>query len=120
MCVFAGRVKNVASALKAVKAGPHGETQACCSSSGTLVLAAVQLTMFVLCRQGRHVCYQLPRVDACLASMQPEHPLLWYEFTFSLKIFVHAYPADVERSTTCQTFLTVSNGTDSSNMQRVH
>ena len=25
MCVLAGRVKNVASALKAVKAGPHGE-----------------------------------------------------------------------------------------------
>ncbi len=108
MCVFAGRVKNVASALKAVKAGPHGEdSQACCSSSSTLFLAAVQLTMLVLCRQDWHVCYQLPRVDACLASMQPEHPLLWYgNFTSSLKTSVHANPADVERSTTSK-FLAV-------------
>ncbi len=56
------------------------------ASSSTLFLASVQLTMFVLCRQGWHVCYQLPRVDACPASMQPQHPLLWYgNFNSSLK-----------------------------------
>ena len=73
----AGRVKNVASALKAVKAGPHG-TPVQLVAFSTIPASHTSASLFVSCRQGRHVRHQLPRMDAGVASLQPEHPLLWY------------------------------------------
>ena len=42
------------------------------------LLVTLLRSLFVSCRQGRHVRHQLPRMDAGVASLQPEHPLLWY------------------------------------------
>lgn len=76
LLLVAERVGNVASALKHVKAGPHG---ALLSLSIWLVpfIAQQEKVMCCHCRQDWHVCHQLPRVDACVASVQPKHTLLW-------------------------------------------